>query len=98
MADVKTSEVKPAPRKRGAWLRVLLWVVGIIVVLLVVVYFVATSLSFLQHQILPRVSASLGANVTVSSAEIHPFSRVVLHDLKVQATNQPTLLTAPEVP
>ncbi len=96
MADVKTSEVKPAPRKRGAWLRVLLWLVGIIVVLLVAVYFVATSSSFVQHQILPRVSASLGANVTVSSAEIHPFSRVVLHDLKVQATNQPTLLTAPE--
>ena len=38
----------------------------------------------------------MGANVTVSSAEIHPFSRVVLHDLKVQATNQPALLTAPE--
>jgi hypothetical protein len=96
MADVKTSEVKPAPRKRGAWWRVLLWIVGIIVLLLVVVYFVATSSSFVQHQILPRVSASLGANVTVSSAEIHPFSRVVLHDLKVQPTNQPTLLTAPE--
>ena len=96
MADVKTSEVKPAPRKRGAWLRVLLSIVVIIVVLLVVVYFVATSSSFVQHQILPRVSESLGANVTVSSAEVHPFSRVVLHDLKVQATNQPALLTAPE--
>ena len=96
MADVKNSEVKPAPRKRGGWWRVLLWLAGIVVVLLVVVYFVATSSSFVQHQILPRVSASLGANVTVSSAEIHPFSRVVLHDLKVQATNQPALLTAPE--
>jgi hypothetical protein len=96
MADVKTSEVKPAPRKRGVWWRVLLCIVGIIVVLLVVAYFVATSSSFLQHQILPRVSASLGANVTVSSAEIHPFSGVVLHDLKVQSTNQPALLTAPE--
>src|SRR3569833_509189 len=96
MADVKTSEVKPAPRKRGAWLRVLLSIVVIIVVLLVVVYFVATSSSFVQHQILPRVSESLGANVTVSSAEVHPFSRVVWHDLKVQATNQPALLTAPE--
>jgi len=96
MADVKTSEVKPAPRKRGAWLRVLLSIVVIIVVLLVVGYFVATSSSFVQHQILPRVSESLGANVTVSSAEVHPFSRVVLHDLKVQATNQPALLTAPE--
>jgi len=50
MADVKSSEGKPAPRKRGKWLRVLLAVLVIIVVLLVVVYFVATSSSFLQHQ------------------------------------------------
>jgi hypothetical protein len=96
MADVKTSESKPAPRRRGGWWRVLLGAVAIIVLLLVVVYFVATSSSFVQHQILPRVSKSLGADVTVSSAEVHPFSRVVLHDLKVQATNQPALLTAPE--
>src|SRR5678816_2187197 len=100
MADVKTSEVKPSPRKRGAWLRVLLSVVAVIVVLLVVVYFVATSSSFVQHQILPRVSKAINADVTVSSAEVHPFSRVVLHDLKVQpqkhSTNEPPLLTAPE--
>jgi hypothetical protein len=100
MADAKTSEVKPAPRKRGAWWRVLMWVVAVIVVLLVAVYFVATSSSFVQHQILPRVSKALNAEVTVSSAEVHPFSRVVLHDLKVQppkrSTNEPPLLTAPE--
>jgi hypothetical protein len=99
MADTKTSEVKP-PRKRGLWWRVLLWFVAIFVVLVVVVYFVATSSAFLQHQILPRVSKSINAEVTVSSAELHPFSLVVLHDLKVQpmtqATNQPPLLTARE--
>src|SRR5437868_3034566 len=101
MADVKSSEGKPAPRKRGAWLRVLLWVAGVIVLLLVVVYFVATSSAFLQKQILPRVSDSLNADVTVSAAEIHPFSHVVLRDVKVvprnQPTNSPPLLTAPEV-
>jgi len=89
------------PRKRGAWLRVIMWLLAIIVVLLVMVYFVATSSSFLQHQILPRVSDSLNANVTVSSAEIHPFSHVVLRDLKVQprnhVTNQPPLLTVPSL-
>jgi hypothetical protein len=97
--DTKTPEAKP-PRKRGLWLRVLLWFVAVFVVLLVVVYFVATSSAFLQHQILPRVSKSINADVTVSSAELHPFSLVVLHDLKVQpvtqATNQPPLLTARE--
>ena len=101
MADEKTSEARPAPRRRHGFWRALLWVVAVIVVLLVVVYFVGTSSSFLQHQILPRVSKSLGAEVTVSSAEIHPFSHVVLHDLKVQppkhATNEPPLLTAPVV-
>src|ERR1043166_1090534 len=100
MADTKTSEVKPAPRKRGSWLRVVLWVVAIFIVLLVAAYFVATSSAFFQHQILPRVSKSINADVTVSSAELHPFSRVVLHDLKIepktQVTNQPPLLTAKE--
>jgi hypothetical protein len=96
MADAKTSEGKPAPRKRGSWLRVLLWVVMIVVVLLVAVYFIATSSGFFQRHILPRVSESINANVTVSSAEIHPFSYVILHDLKIQPTNQPTLLTAHE--
>lgn len=101
MADVKSSEGKPAPRKRGGWLRVLLWLLAIIVILLVALYFVATSSSFLQHQILPRVSEALNANVTVSSAEIHPFSHVVLRDLKVlprnQPTNSPPLLTVPNL-
>src|SRR3954469_24889113 len=103
MADTKSTEssdVKPAPRKRRVWLRVLLWVMAVFVVLLVVAYFVATSSAFLQKQILPRVSKSINADVTVSSAELHPFSLVVLHDLKVvpmtPSTNRPALLTARE--
>jgi len=96
MADAISSAPTPAPRKRSAWWRVLLWLVAIFVVLLVVVYFVATSSAFLQRQILPRVSKSLNADVTVSSAELHPFSQIVLHDLKIQSKNQPTLLTVQE--
>jgi len=97
MADEKSVEPKPEPRKRFHWLRFLLWLVVAIVVILVVVYFVATSSGFLKSTILPRVSRSIHANLTVSSAEIHPFSLVVLHDLKVQPTNQPAILTAQEV-
>jgi hypothetical protein len=97
MADEKSAEPKPGPRKRVYWLRFLLWLIVVIVALLVVVYFVATSSSFFKNTILPRVSESIHAKVTVSSAEIHPFSLVILHDLKVQPTNQPTLLTAQEV-
>src|SRR4051812_29709392 len=100
MADAITSAPTPAPRKRGLWWRVLLWLLAIFVVLLVVAYFVVTSSAFIQRQILPRVSKSLNAEVTVSSAEVHPFSLVVLHDLKIQpmsqATNEPALLTAHE--
>ena len=47
--------------------------------------------------ILPRVGGAFNASVTVSGASIHPFSGVVLHDLKVQAIGQPPLVTAPEV-
>jgi hypothetical protein len=87
----------PGPRKRGRWLRALAFLFGLFIVLLVTVYFVVTSSAFLQNTVLPRVSKSLGADVTVSSAEVHPFSQIVLHDLKVQSTNQPTLLTAREI-
>ena len=97
MADATTPAPAPRPRKRRHWLRVLGWVFGVLIVLVVVLYFVVTSSGFLKREILPRVSSSLNANVTVSSAAIHPFSEIVLRDLKVQPTNQPVLFTAPEV-
>jgi AsmA-like protein len=84
-------------RKRGGWLRILAWTVGILVALLVVVYFVATSSAFFKGVILPRVSDSLHAEVTVSDASIHPFREVVLRDLKVQAKGREPVVTAPEV-
>jgi uncharacterized protein involved in outer membrane biogenesis len=87
----------PAPRRRRSWLRILGWVVGLFVVLLVVLYFVATSSAFLKGVILPRVSKAMGADVTVSDASISPFSQVILHSLKVQAPGQEALVVAPEV-
>lgn len=94
MADATTDAAKPGPRKRVSWWRIVAWCGGLLLVLLVTLFFVATSSSFLQSRILPRVSEAIHANVTVSSAEIHPFSEIILHDLKVQQTNQPALLTA----
>ena len=96
MADVTSPAPEQRPRKRGSWLRALAFLLALFLVLLVVVYFVATSSEFFQRQVLPRVSKSLNAEVTVSSAEIHPFSQVILHDLKIQPTNEPTLLMARE--
>ncbi len=95
MADATL--VTPAPRKRRGWLRAIAWIFGILIVLLVVVYFVATSSAFLKGVILPRVSKAANAQVTVGDASISPFSQVILRDLKVQPAGAEPLLTAAEV-
>ena len=87
----------PAPKRRYGWLRAIAWVVGILVVLLVVGYFVATSGAFFKGVILPRVGKAMNAEVTVSDASISPFNQVVLHNLKVQTTGTEPLVTATEV-
>jgi hypothetical protein len=76
----------PAPKRRHGWLRAIAWIFGLLIVLLVVVYFVATSGAFFKGVILPRVGKAMNAEVTVSDASISPFSQVVLHNLKVQTT------------
>jgi uncharacterized protein involved in outer membrane biogenesis len=72
-------------------------VFGILVVLLVVVYFVATSSGFLKGVILPRVSKAMNAQITLTDASISPFSQVVLRGLKVQTTGTEPLVSAAEV-
>ena len=95
MAD--TTSVTPAPRKRRVWLRALAAVFAVLIVLLVVVYFVATSSGFLTGVILPRVSKAMNAQITVSDASISPFSQVILRGLKVQTTGPEPLVSAAEV-
>ena len=89
--------IETVPAKRGGWLRKLVWLAGILVVLLVVVYFVATSSAFFKGVILPKVSQALGADVTVAEAQISPFSHVSLRDLKVQPPAGEPLFTVTEV-
>ncbi len=96
MADATVAEPPTRPRKRRLWPRLLAWLAGILVLLLVALYLILSSSAFFTGQILPRVSQSLHADVTVSNAEINPFSQIILHDLKVQATNQPPLFIAHE--
>ena len=95
MADTNVSA--PAARKRRGWRRTIIWIAGAFILLLVLVYFVATSSAFFKGMILPKVSKALNAQVTVSDASISPFSRVVLHDLKIQTTGAEPLVSAPEV-
>src|ERR1043166_4805416 len=94
MAD-KTSAPAPIKRRRR-WPRILLGFVLGIIVLVVAVYFIATSSGLFKGVILPRVGQALNATITVSDASIHPFSGVVLHDLKVQTTGPYPLVTAAE--
>jgi hypothetical protein len=83
--------------KFGGWLHKLGWLAGILVILLIVVYFVATSSAFLTGVILPKVSKAMGTDVTVASAEISPFSHVQLTMLKVQPPGGEPLLTVKEI-
>lgn len=93
MATVATS---PAPKKRLGWLRLLGWIFGILILLLVVTYFVVTSSAFFKGFILPRASKALNADITVSDASISPFSQVVLRNLKVQTAGSEPLVSATE--
>ena len=86
-----------APKKQRGLLRAIAWAFGILIMLLVVVYFVATSGAFFKGVILPRVGKAIHAQVTVSGASISPFSQVVLQNLKVQTTGTEPLVTAAEV-
>ena len=92
-----TVVISPSPKNRHGWLKVLAWILGGVVVLLVVAYFVGTSSAFFKGVVLPKVSEAIGADVTVADASISPFSQVVLRDLKVQAKGAEPLMIATEV-
>src|SRR5439155_1059988 len=85
------------PVKRRSWRRRLLTLFVGLVVLLFILYLVATSAAFLKSAVLPRVSKALNAEITVGDASLSPFSRVVLRQLTVKTTGAEPLLKANEV-
>ena len=91
----------PTIEKQRSWLRRMLriaaWVAGVLAVVMVVAYFVVTSSTFIKGVILPRVSAAIHADVTVTDISVHPFSQITVRGLKVQAKGQEPVVTAPEV-
>src|SRR5688572_3812754 len=93
MSTTTPSPTTPKPRR---WPRRVAFGVAGFLLLLLVLFFVVTSGAFFKSFILPRVSAQLNAEVTVSDASISPFSRVVLRDLKVQTTGTEPLVSARE--
>jgi len=98
MAEKAETPPTPQPhRNRHRFLKAIVWIFCIFIVLIVAVYFVGTSSAFLKGVILPRVSKSLNAEITVADASIHPFKEVVLHNLVVKTTGDEPLVTAQEV-
>src|SRR2546428_6304486 len=95
MPNQTTESAKPV--KRRSWRRRLLTLFVGLVVLLFILYLVATSAAFLKSAVLPRVSKALNAEITVGDASLSPFSRVVLRQLTVKTTGAEPLLKANEV-
>lgn len=85
------------PKKSKSWIRWIGYTIASLLLLTVIAYFVVTSSSFITGVILPRASKTIGADITADSVEVHPFSKVVISNLKVQAPGQPALFTANEV-
>ena len=87
--------------KQRNWLQralpIAAWVAGVLAVVMVVAYPVVTSSGFIKRVILPRVSAAIHADVTVTDISVHPFSKITVRGLKVQAKGQEPFITAPEV-
>ncbi len=73
--------------KKPRWGRRLGIVAAVLVILVVAIYFFATSSFFLKSVVLPKVGSSMNATITVGDASISPFSQVILHDLKVATTS-----------
>jgi uncharacterized protein involved in outer membrane biogenesis len=82
------------PIRRGKFIGIL---AGIILASMVLGYFVVTSTAFLRGIVLPRVSKSMRAKITVADSTLKPFSQVYLKGLKVETTGSEPLLTAEEV-
>ena len=87
--------------KQRSWLqhalRIAVWVAGVLVILALAAYLVVTSSGFIKRVILPRVSAAIHAEITVTDISVHPFSKITVRGLKVQAKGQEPVITAPEV-
>ena len=69
MADIRLKTKLPEP---GRWRRRLMIAGLTLVVLMVVLYFVATSNAFIKGVIAPKVGAALNAEISLASAQVSP--------------------------
>ena len=97
MATISSLSIEKGSSGRPRKLRNVALIVGALVVLTLAAYLVVTSSGFVKRFILPRVGAALHANVTVTDISVHPFSKITVQGLKVQAKGQEPVITASEV-
>lgn len=94
MAETKSKTKLPEP---GRWKRRLTIAAAVGVVLLLALYFIATSSAFVKRIVVPKVGAALNADITLSGAQISPFRKITLRDVKLTPKGAETLLTASDV-
>ena len=97
MATIESLTIEKQRSRLQRALPIGAWVAGVLVILTLVAYLVVTSSGFIKRVILPRVNAAIHADVTVTDISVHPFSKITVRGLKVQAKGQEPVITAPEV-
>jgi hypothetical protein len=91
------NDAAPPARSRSRLGRNLGIGAGAFFLLLLVLYFVVTSSTFLKGVIAPQAGKELGGELTVGEARISPFSQVVLKNVRFQTSGEEPLMQAEEV-
>ncbi|MCU0787227.1 MAG: AsmA family protein [Verrucomicrobia bacterium] len=90
-------DATPVRSKPGRLLRRLAFAAVAALILLVGGWLVVTSAVFFKGVILPRVGATLNADISVSDATIQPMKQVVLRDFKLQFRGEEEFLAVAEL-
>ncbi len=94
MTQIRIKIESPPPRRKR---RKLFRVALVFLVLLVGLYFVVTSATFVKKVVLPQLSHALNADITVADLQVSPLRKVVLWDVKIQPPGNEPVLTIKEV-
>ncbi|MCB1127783.1 MAG: hypothetical protein KDM81_14920, partial [Verrucomicrobiae bacterium] len=85
-----------APPKRRRLLRLLAWLAAAGLLLIIGAYVLLTSGAFIKGVVIPRVGRAMNAEVTVDAVSLHPFSQVVVRNLRVVPDGEDELLSLKE--
>ncbi len=97
MATISSLTIEKGRSRLRKAIRIVVWLGLAVVLLLIAAYMVGTSPAFIKRVILPRVGAALHADITVTEISVHPFSKIMVRGLKIQAKGQEPIFSAPEI-